>query len=701
MPTKLPHFNWDSHKLKKRRYLILPWIQDPTSGAIQETKNGRATLVFAQRHEANTTELFFDLFFVANLALFTQYHSITDHKGFLTYIEFFGLIWGTWFSITLFDVRFGLDSVFERACKFVQYAVFVVFALVGSEFEPGSRSYLPKDNVNFRILSWALCASRALLMIQYLVVLYFVMKRRYRRLYFPLALNAFWYLVTATVFGAMSAAFPNTGNHHPHIYLMWYAAIFLEIVCVLSVSTIWRTLSFKLTHLAERMSLLTLIIMGEGIIGITKTVSIILAKGPVFSYFGLVLCILFIIFWLYFIYFDNTPRGHFGTIRQQVWAFLHFPFHLSVVGIVEGAQQIVRARYVIDGDKKFNKSAMQYCVKENLDGIKLQNKLAELIRYYDFPSKAQSNQFLPDIYESLYAVGNHTDICSPENSEGYVNANGEMIAYPDELWYLWEKTISAVYAGTVTDKQVPDFDDALTSSISAWETAYSYFWGALGLLAFTTILMFFMCRRSKRDIYTYFGIGVRVFVLVMAAFLGGYAAANDDFFTSFMYSSAVVPTAMACLFLIVFVDSIGRGLSNYALRNTHKDIIDDEAEAMEHDHLHGHHHDHDGSDDEIELKPQAHTPGLQQQHEHWYGGVASPPLPGPAPLGYSAVQNPGTPGTPAFHQEHTAYGGAYSHERTQSDTIDPAYGHARHPSDAYDNPDFRRTSGFGGGPAMA
>jgi hypothetical protein len=47
------------------------------------------------------------------------------------------------------------------------------------------------------------------------------------------------------------------------------------------------------------------------------------------------------------LYFDNFPHGHYGTIRQQVWSVLHFPFQLAIVGVVEGSQQVALARYVI------------------------------------------------------------------------------------------------------------------------------------------------------------------------------------------------------------------------------------------------------------------------------------------------------------------------------------------------------------------
>ena len=39
--------------------------------------------VFRSKEEASTIELFYDLFFVANLTSFTNVHPIADHKGML------------------------------------------------------------------------------------------------------------------------------------------------------------------------------------------------------------------------------------------------------------------------------------------------------------------------------------------------------------------------------------------------------------------------------------------------------------------------------------------------------------------------------------------------------------------------------------------------------------------------------------------
>jgi low temperature requirement protein LtrA len=50
----------------------------------------------------------------------------------------------------------------------------------------------------------------------------------------------------------------------------------VEAISIITVSCVWRVISFKHTHLVERIGLLTLIVMGEGVIGLTTSVSTIL-----------------------------------------------------------------------------------------------------------------------------------------------------------------------------------------------------------------------------------------------------------------------------------------------------------------------------------------------------------------------------------------------------------------------------------------
>ena len=55
-----------------------------------------ATPAFHRHEEATTAELFYDLFFVANLTTFTSMLEINDTASLQAYIGFFSLLWLTW-----------------------------------------------------------------------------------------------------------------------------------------------------------------------------------------------------------------------------------------------------------------------------------------------------------------------------------------------------------------------------------------------------------------------------------------------------------------------------------------------------------------------------------------------------------------------------------------------------------------------------
>jgi low temperature requirement protein LtrA len=135
-----------------------------------------------------------------------------------------------------------------------------------------------------------------LLAIQYLVVLFFTWRARYAKLYLPLGLMFLIYAVAMAAFAAMTPAFAGESNNHRLVYLVWYVVATVEAIAVVSISCAWRMLSFKKTHLMERMSLLTIIVIGEGAIGVTKTVSRLMGKhGLDVEGCFLIMCIIIIL----------------------------------------------------------------------------------------------------------------------------------------------------------------------------------------------------------------------------------------------------------------------------------------------------------------------------------------------------------------------------------------------------------------------
>lgn len=135
-----------------------------------------------------------------------------------------------------------------------------------------------------------------------------------------------------------------------NVYIVWYVTAILETIVNIAVSSKWKVLTFAGTHLIKRMSLLTLIILGEGIIALAKSIAKITENedsltGPLL---GTIASGVIMIYFIYMTYFDWMNRSHFGSIREGIWTFLHFPFHLGLVLMVEGAAQFIVWRKIVE-----------------------------------------------------------------------------------------------------------------------------------------------------------------------------------------------------------------------------------------------------------------------------------------------------------------------------------------------------------------
>jgi len=90
---------------------------------------------FVRHEESTNIELFYDLFFVANLTTFSIVHEVNSRKTLTSYIGFFCVLWFTWCQTSLFDVRFIADSFMERLAKALHLGVMVGLAVVGPKFD--------------------------------------------------------------------------------------------------------------------------------------------------------------------------------------------------------------------------------------------------------------------------------------------------------------------------------------------------------------------------------------------------------------------------------------------------------------------------------------------------------------------------------------------------------------------------------------
>ncbi|KAJ4186584.1 hypothetical protein NW767_012549 [Fusarium falciforme] len=254
------------------------------------------------------------------------------------------LLWITWLATTVFDVRFGQDGAFERVARAAHLTVMIGFSAGGVSF-----SQTKQLQPIFKVMSLCLMCSRFVLAIQYGVVLFYA--RRNRRSRNNLALAVLLHLVPAFIY--MAATIAMARGSDAKIDYLWWAVAVGELAALMVHATLSKTLSFSGTHLTERLNLLTLIVIGEGIIILAKTITKIVQytylKDPTTSWssalFGLIACgaaILYFTFQLYFDWMDH--HSHMSPIKTAIWTILHLPYHIAIVLTVEGSGQWITWR---------------------------------------------------------------------------------------------------------------------------------------------------------------------------------------------------------------------------------------------------------------------------------------------------------------------------------------------------------------------
>jgi hypothetical protein len=103
-------------------------------------------------------------------------------------------MWSTWFQITIFDVRFAGDSVWERFCKIYQFIAFIIFAAVGASFNPGGEGS-DKNYMIYQTMAVILGVTRWFLAIQYTIIACFVVPK-YKKLWLPFLLLVVTFLIS-------------------------------------------------------------------------------------------------------------------------------------------------------------------------------------------------------------------------------------------------------------------------------------------------------------------------------------------------------------------------------------------------------------------------------------------------------------------------------------------------------------------------
>lgn len=167
--------------------------------AIRESS---AIIEFTEHNEPSSIQLFYDLFFVANLSTCTANHNVKDGNTLESYVCFFTLLWFTWFCTIIFDVRFAIDSWFIRLSKAYSFSIMAAFAMSTVFFNAEDGALFGHDR---QAISYILMASRMFLVIQYGAIMIAVYYRHPNvSVIKPFALTMGSHLVAAFVFLGLS-----------------------------------------------------------------------------------------------------------------------------------------------------------------------------------------------------------------------------------------------------------------------------------------------------------------------------------------------------------------------------------------------------------------------------------------------------------------------------------------------------------------
>ncbi|KAI0172162.1 bacterial low temperature requirement A protein-domain-containing protein [Hypoxylon sp. FL1284] len=518
---------------------------------------------FSKNEAATNFELFYDLWFVANLNVFTGIHDVSDLAQFNSFIGFMVLLWTTWLLTTLYDVRFTADSVWERVCKAMHLGVMIGFAEIGTHFDPNNQ--IPSV---FQTMSLFLAVSRFVLAVQYGMVLFQI--RKYAHGKRPMLVTALLHLCAAAIYLGISFRFDL--GRTSRVFLVWYIGGLVEMALHLSISQLSHVLTFLGTHLGERMNLLTLVILGEGCIILAKSITLVVkdtfvkdANYTMWSptIIGLVTASTALIYIVFQLYFDWMHDEHSMSKRYQVWwTSLHLPFHIALILLLEGANQcIVWARVSESATAALQKVISAVTKVLNNDPTSQQ------------VSDSLKNQIDPFLKE--YPPADVLD-----TSESVNNLLAHIANFPDSVWAhpesdtqehfnsdvteLLNTMISAVY--NAFDIAPPE--DANPTKAEHWQSEivngivrrflliYVYLFACAGIVLLMMTIMHVISKRKGWSPFNIFRTVVCIAIAIVLALLTIIASNQDAFFrqesyTTFIGSPWMLPTITLCYFFVL------------------------------------------------------------------------------------------------------------------------------------------------------
>jgi hypothetical protein len=270
---------------------------------------------------------------------------------------------------------------------------------------------------------------------------------------------------------------------------------------------------------------------------------------------------------------------HFGTIRQQIWTFLHFPFHIALVLMMEGINQFVSWRHVIE------------YVNTVFDPI------------YNLPDNATNETIYEAWNTSIQSIGNTVPLTDEQwftvtddwNNTFYppTAVNVTLEQYTNNtleiLSILWESIFNGYgfeppVSGDGTEEAITtiaQFNDKVQEYENVFTLIFAYFYICSGLVLISISVLSWLSllreerkgpesRRAWIGIISNFVLGVGSCLLSIMVGLPQDPNGNDSL-DRLGDSAWPLPVMVFILFIALLLNHIPRGISKIGKNGVGKD----------------------------------------------------------------------------------------------------------------------------------
>ena len=271
---------------------------------------------------STTLELLFDLVYVIAVAAAANgfYNRLSEHdlSGFLTFIVAFFILWNAWTSFTWFASGYDPDDWFYRISVMFQMCGSLMIAANIHQFYEQGLTWI--GVMGYAIMRLASCS-------QWWRVYRQVpghKKVASRSIVGLLTLQALW----------ITWLFLPTSLQTPALFLFIIAELLMPVWARSEQFNNWNP-----GHIAERYGLLTIIVLGEGVVGVSNTIQYFLtnsssAASSIMFLGSSLVALVFSLWWLYFIVpFDTILNKERRRHDLFLFGYGHFFIFASIAGL--------------------------------------------------------------------------------------------------------------------------------------------------------------------------------------------------------------------------------------------------------------------------------------------------------------------------------------------------------------------------------